>query len=82
MSDLQPTWIGRTIGGRYKIESLLGSGGMSSVYRATDPNLQRTVAIKIIHHHLRVDDSRRIFLTRKLPNDLPIGAKGDQLAGI
>lgn len=52
MSDLQPTWIGRTIGGRYKIESLLGSGGMSSVYKATDPNLQRTVAIKIIHPHL------------------------------
>ena len=52
MSDLQPTWTGRTIGGRYIIESLLGRGGMSSVYRATDPNLQRTVAIKLIHPHL------------------------------
>lgn len=52
MSDLQPTWTGRTIGGRYIINSLLGRGGMSSVYKATDPNLQRTVAIKIIHPHL------------------------------
>ena len=52
MSDSQPTWIGRTIGGRYKIESLLGQGGMSSVYKATDPNLQRTVAVKLIHPHL------------------------------
>ncbi|MBK7896961.1 MAG: SUMF1/EgtB/PvdO family nonheme iron enzyme [Anaerolineaceae bacterium] len=52
MSDLQPTWVGRTIGGRYIIDSLLGRGGMSSVYKATDPNLQRTVAIKIIHPHL------------------------------
>ncbi len=52
MSDSQPTWTGRTIGGRYVIESLLGRGGMSSVYKATDPNLQRTVAIKIIHPHL------------------------------
>jgi formylglycine-generating enzyme required for sulfatase activity len=52
MSDLQPTWTGRTIGGRYVIDSLLGRGGMSSVYKATDPNLQRTVAIKIIHPHL------------------------------
>ncbi|MCA9918671.1 MAG: SUMF1/EgtB/PvdO family nonheme iron enzyme [Anaerolineales bacterium] len=52
MSDLQPTWVGRKLGGRYVIDSLLGRGGMSSVYKATDPNLQRTVAIKIIHPHL------------------------------
>lgn len=52
MTDSQPTWTGRTIGGRYVISSLLGRGGMSSVYKATDPNLQRTVAIKIIHPHL------------------------------
>ncbi len=52
MSDSQPTWTGRTIGGRYVINSLLGRGGMSSVYKATDPTLQRTVAIKIIHPHL------------------------------
>ncbi|MAT96127.1 MAG: hypothetical protein CL608_03205 [Anaerolineaceae bacterium] len=52
MSDSQPTWTGRTIGGRYTIDSLLGRGGMSSVYKAIDPNLQRTVAVKIIHPHL------------------------------
>lgn len=52
MSDSQPTWSGRTIGGRYIIDSLLGRGGMSSVYKAIDPNLQRTVAVKIIHPHL------------------------------
>ncbi len=45
-------WVGQTIGGRYKIEELLGQGGMSSVYKALDPNLQRTVAIKLIHPHL------------------------------
>ncbi|RMG89512.1 MAG: hypothetical protein D6706_21230 [Chloroflexi bacterium] len=52
MSDMGPGWIGRLINGRYKIESLLGTGGMSSVYKAFDPNLQRHVAIKIIHPHL------------------------------
>ncbi len=34
--------------GKYKIDSLLGDGGMGSVYRATDSSLNRQVAIKII----------------------------------
>ena len=52
MAQIGPSWIGRTIGGRYEIESILGRGGMSSVYRANDPNLRRKVAVKIIHQHL------------------------------
>lgn len=51
----EPSWIGQTIGGRYQIEALLGQGGMSAVYRATDPNLRRVVAVKIIHPHLSGD---------------------------
>lgn len=53
----QPTWIGRTLGGRYKIEAVLGQGGMSAVYKANDPNLKRVVAIKLIHAHLSTDPS-------------------------
>ena len=49
------SWVGRTIGGRYQIEALLGQGGMSAVYRANDPNLRRLVAIKLIHTHLSSD---------------------------
>ncbi len=45
-------WLGQTLGGRYQIRELLGHGGMSSVYKAFDPNLRREVAIKIIHSHL------------------------------
>jgi tRNA A-37 threonylcarbamoyl transferase component Bud32 len=45
-------WEGQTLGGRYQIGELLGQGGMSSVYKATDPNLRRSVAIKLIHPHL------------------------------
>lgn len=53
----QPTWIGRTLSGRYRIDALLGQGGMSAVYKATDPNLKRVVAIKLIHSHLSTDPS-------------------------
>lgn len=49
------SWLGQTVGGRYQIESQLGQGGMSAVYKATDPNLQRTVAVKLIHSHLSSD---------------------------
>ncbi|NWG32863.1 MAG: protein kinase [Chloroflexi bacterium] len=51
----QSTWIGRSLNGRYKIDALLGQGGMSAVYKATDPNLKRVVAIKLIHPHLSTD---------------------------
>ena len=53
--DQQPTWIGRTLSGRYRIDALLGQGGMSAVYKSTDPNLKRVVAIKLIHPHLSTD---------------------------
>ncbi len=45
-------WIGQKLLGRYEIESLLGQGGMSAVYQATDLNLRRVVAVKMIHPHL------------------------------
>ena len=40
------------LSGRYQIEALIGQGGMAAVYKAYDPNLRRSVAIKVIHTHL------------------------------
>ncbi len=51
----RPSWIGKTLGNRYQIQEILGQGGMSAVYKALDPNLQRVVAIKLIHPHLSED---------------------------
>jgi serine/threonine protein kinase len=56
----RPSWIGKSIGGRYRIDELLGQGGMSAVYKALDPNLKRIVAVKLIHSHL-ADDPKFIL---------------------
>ncbi len=48
--------IGRTIGGSYVLQELVGVGGMGRVYRAEQSTLGRTVAVKVIHPHLLGDD--------------------------
>jgi serine/threonine protein kinase len=51
---------GRTLAGRYQIESLLGRGGMADVYRGTDTTLERPIAVKILTD--RSDPVLRRFL--------------------
>ena len=46
---------GTILDGHYKILSLLGTGGMSAVYKAHDLRMDRTVAIKMLHPHLVSD---------------------------
>jgi len=40
--------LDQTLTGRYRVEALLGSGGMAQVYRGTDTVLSRSVAIKVL----------------------------------
>ncbi len=40
--------LGRTIDGRYRIDALLGEGGMGLVYEATHTRLQKPLAIKVL----------------------------------
>lgn len=43
--------------GRYQIEGLLGRGAMGTVYLASDPHIQRKVALKTIRTELLLDDT-------------------------
>src|SRR5919205_2419882 len=49
------TVIGTLISERYRLEEQIGSGGMSTVYRAFDPTLERWVAIKLMHRDISHD---------------------------
>jgi len=47
--------VGELLADRYEVEELVGTGGMSSVYRAHDRLLDRTVALKVMHQHYGSD---------------------------
>ena len=51
----RPAQPGDLIADRYELEELVGSGGMSTVFRARDRQLDRRVAIKILHERYADD---------------------------
>jgi serine/threonine-protein kinase len=48
--------VGDVLAGRYELQELVGAGGMSSVFRAHDIVLERTVALKVLHQRLSDDE--------------------------
>ena len=52
MSDL----TGEVIDSRYQLTGVVASGGMATIYTATDLRLDRQVAVKIMHPHLAQDE--------------------------
>jgi streptogramin lyase len=70
----------------YRIEALVGRGGMGVVYRATDPSLERPVALKLITPELAQDARFRARFLRESrlaaaldhPNVVPIYEAGER----
>src|SRR4051794_200012 len=50
--------VGQILRGKWHLDSLLGSGGMATVYAATHRNGKRG-ALKILHAELAVDETAR-----------------------
>ena len=71
--------------GRYRIESLVGRGGMGAVYLATDMQLDRRVALKVLSPELTNDERfRNRFITESRiaasldhPNIVPVYEAGE-----
>ena len=47
--------IGTVLGGRYRLVELLGQGGMATIYRARDGQLERDVAVKVLRPEYGTD---------------------------
>ncbi len=57
--DNNDKYIGQLLDDRYEIQSVIGEGGMSMVYKALDRRLNRHVAVKIMRDDMAADEAFR-----------------------
>ena len=76
--------IGEIINDRYRLDAVLGHGGMGAVYRGHDLQLERDVAIKLLNQVVFIRDERdQLFHEAKLiaklrhPNIVSVYDVGD-----
>lgn len=65
--------IGQRFAGKYRIEGLLGSGGVSEVYRATALESGRPVALKVLAEHTRSSPS----LAERMLREAELGRRAE-----
>ncbi|QRK04692.1 protein kinase [Archangium violaceum] len=82
----RPLNPGDVLEGKWRLEELLGAGGMGQVYRARDLALERPVAIKLLHEALcedpesvaRFEREARAMARLEHPHITPIYAVGQE----
>jgi serine/threonine-protein kinase len=52
------TLVGMCLNDRYRLDAQIGTGGMSTVYRAFDVTLERQVAVKLMHREIASDSDQ------------------------
>ena len=69
----RPDGSGRVLDGRYRVERVLGAGGMGTVYLARDERMGRPVVVKVPHARLLDDEGfrRRFAHEVRALTDLP-----------
>ena len=83
------TEIGSVLGGRYRLVELLGQGGMATIYRARDAQLDRDVAVKLLRPEFgrdpdflaRFRDEARAAASLSHPNIVAVFDFGEEASG-
>jgi GAF domain-containing protein len=57
--------IGAIVDGKYRVDAVIGQGGMGAVFRAWDVRLERSVAIKVVRADLIADPDSRMRFRRE-----------------
>ena len=56
MMELYEKYVGLVFDNRYRIERVIGIGGMAIVFKATDLLMRRVVAVKILKDEISEDE--------------------------
>jgi len=73
VSESPPGLIGKTIDERYRVEALLGEGGMGLVYRVTHTRLNKPLAIKVLRRENTHDEEVLARFRREAESASAIG---------
>src|SRR5688572_10233340 len=80
LGDPANNLIGQTLNGRYRVISLIGTGGMSAVYRAEHVQLGMAVALKVLnaemaaHREAVLRFEREALVSAKIQHPHVVGA--------
>ena len=64
--DFQLDLSGQTLDGRWRVEAVIGKGGMGTVYRARDLRLDRLVVVKVPHPRFLMEEGARERFEREI----------------